>query len=333
MPNKPKSKYWLFFHLVFIYIAASFIWWSYLLHKNNRENFNEVINRERNVYGLNGGLMSHFDDSAIYLKLQMEFKKTELMLYGEGLVFMTLIALGFWRIRKTFREEIIMTRQQNNFLLSITHELKSPLASLKLSMQTIQKRQLDAEQIKSMSAMSLDDVERLELLVENILLASKIESANFNFNKELMDLSTITESIYDKIINKYQGQRKFIKEIESNIYIYADRFAFSSVIYNLIENAIKYSSAEGEITVTLHGDEKNAYLGVKDNGIGIPTDEKLRIFDRFYRIGTEETRKTKGTGLGLFIVKHVVELHKGIISVKNNQPKGSIFEVSIPVGA
>lgn len=120
--------------------------------------------------------MSRFEQSSVYTKLYADFRRTELMLYGEGIVFIGLISLGFWRIRKTFREEIAMTRQQNNFLLSITHELKSPLASLKLSMQTIQKRQLDAEHIKSMADMSMDDIERLELLVENILLASKIES-------------------------------------------------------------------------------------------------------------------------------------------------------------
>ena len=101
----------------------------------------------------------------------------------------------------------------------------------------------------------------------------------------------------------------------------------------MIENAIKYSPADAEITVKLSGDEKNVMLTVKDTGIGIPGSEKTRIFERFYRIGTEETRKTKGTGLGLFIVKHVVEMHKGSIHVKNNSPRGSIFEVSIPVGA
>jgi len=333
MLSRSKSKYWLFFHIVFIYIASSFIWWSYLLHKNNRENFNEVISRERTVYGQNGGLMSRFEQSNVYTKLQADFQRTELMLYGEGLVFIGLITLGFWRIRKTFREEIAMTRQQNNFLLSITHELKSPLASLKLTMQTIQKRQLDAEHIKSMADMSMDDIERLELLVENILLASKIESANFSLNRELMDLSTITATIYDKIKIKHKGQLIFINDIEKDIYIYGDRFSFASVIYNLIENAIKYSSSDGEINVTLSGDEHNAFLSVTDTGIGIPVNEKSRIFDRFYRIGTEETRKTKGTGLGLFIVKHVVEMHKGSIQVKNNSPKGSIFEVSIPVGA
>ncbi len=333
MPNSQKSRYWLFFHIVFIYIATSFIWWSYLLHKNNVENFNDIVEREKNNYAINGGLLSRFEQSSVYTKLYADFRRTELMLYGEGFVFIGLISLGFWRIRKTFREEIAMTRQQNNFLLSITHELKSPLASLKLSMQTIQKRQLDAEHIKSMADMSMDDIERLELLVENILLASKIESTNFSLNRELMDLSSITENIYDKIKIKHKNQRKFLNEIEKDVYIYGDRFSFSSVIYNLIENAIKYSPTDAEITVKLSGDEKNVMLTVKDTGIGIPGTEKTRIFERFYRIGTEETRKTKGTGLGLFIVKHVVEMHKGSIHVKNNSPRGSIFEVSIPVGA
>lgn len=333
MPNSTKSRYWLFFHIVFIYIAASFIWWSYLLHKNNNENFHEIVNRERDYFIMQGGIGSAFEQTPVFVKLNADFRRTELMLYSEGVVFIGLIFLGFWRIRKTFREEIAMTRQQNNFLLSITHELKSPLASLKLSMQTIQKRQLDAEHIKSMADMSMDDIERLELLVENILLASKIESANFSLNRELMDLSTITNSIYDKIKLKHKDQRIFLNEIEKDIYIYGDRFSFSSVIYNLIENAIKYSQKDAEIKVCLTGDEENVYLSVKDTGIGIPVNEKSRIFDRFYRIGTEETRRTKGTGLGLFIVKHVVELHKGSINVKNNSPKGSIFEVSIPVGA
>ncbi|MFI5170770.1 MAG: sensor histidine kinase [Chitinophagales bacterium] len=333
MINLHKTRYSLFFHVVFIYIIASFIWWSYLLHRNNYENYDEIIKREQFVYTQNGGKLSAFKSTPVFIKVNNEFKRTELMLYGEGIVFIGLITLGFWRIRRTFRSEIDLTRQQNNFLLSITHELKSPLASLKLSMQTIRKHELDGEQVKNMADMSLDDIERLELLVENILLASKIESANFRLNKELMDLSSITQNIFDREKIKHKDQRHFTSKIEGNIYVYGDRFSFSSVIYNLIENAIKYSERGSEIGVELTGDEKNAYLNISDTGIGIPENEKMKIFGRFYRIGTEETRKTKGTGLGLFIVKHVVLMHAGEVLVKHNQPRGSIFEVRIPVGA
>ena len=332
MANIPKSRYFLFFHVVFVYIIASFIWWSYLLHKNNYENYNEIIKREETIFLQSGRNISAFYGTAIYIRLHGDFRRTELMLYGEGVVFIGLITLGFWRMRKTFREEVALTRQQNNFLLSITHELKSPLASLKLSMQTIQKRQLDAEQVKTMADMSLDDIERLESLVENILLASKIESSNFRLNKELIDLTSITKNIFDRIRIKFKGQRNFKDQIEDNVYFYGDRFSFSSVIYNLIENAIKYSGKGADITVELKGDDNNIYLKISDTGIGIPEMEKGKIFGRFYRIGTEETRKTKGTGLGLFIVNQVVLMHSGKIEVKNNATVGSIFEITIPVG-
>ncbi len=332
MANISKSRYFLFFHVVFIYIIASFIWWSYLLHKNNYENYDEIISREETIFLQSGRNLSDFYSTAIYTRLHSDFRRTELMLYGEGVVFIGLITLGFWRMRKTFREEVALTRQQNNFLLSITHELKSPLASLKLSMQTIQKRQLDAEQVKTMADMSLDDIERLESLVENILLASKIESTNFRLNKELIDLTSITKNILDRIKIKFKGQRNFKGQIEDNVYFYGDRFSFSAVIYNLIENAIKYSGEGADIMVELKGDDNNIYMKISDTGIGIPEVEKGKIFGRFYRIGTEETRKTKGTGLGLFIVNQVVLMHSGKIEVKNNTPVGSIFEITIPVG-
>lgn len=333
MHNVARSRYQLFFIVVFVYIIASFVWWSYLLHKNNYENFHEILDREQNSFLQNGGSLDQFHASTLFIALQSDFSRTEWMLYGEGFVFISLITIGFWRIRKTFREEIALTRQQNNFLLSITHELKSPLASLKLSMQTIRKRQLDADIIRNMAEMSLDDIERLETLVENILLASKIESQHFQLNKELIDLSTITRNIFDHIRIKNNAHRKFINAIENDVYIYGDRFSFSSVIYNLIENAIKYSTEGAQISVSLTNDDKNAYLKVSDTGIGIPDVEMGNIFERFYRIGTEETRKTKGTGLGLFIVKQVILMHAGSIEVQKNLPHGSIFDIRIPVGS
>lgn len=333
MAEQLKSRYWLFFHIVFLYITISFLWWSYLLHRNNYDNYHDVLNRGIAQYYSNGGAHGTFMQTSAYREMYDDFRRTELMLYGEGLVFLFLIGLGFWRIRKTFREEILLTRQQNNFLLSITHELKSPLASLKLSMQTMQRRQLDADQIKHLSGMALDDVERLQALVENILLASKIESANFQLNIELFNVSELVTNVMQSVREKNAGQRQFIDQIEKDAYIYGDQLSFASVVHNLIENAIKYSRANDTITVTVHGDDQFVYVDVADTGLGIPDAEKERIFNRFYRIGREETRTTKGTGLGLFIVKHVVAMHGGQIHVEDNKPGGTIFKVVIPVGA
>ncbi|MEZ5013156.1 MAG: HAMP domain-containing sensor histidine kinase [Chitinophagales bacterium] len=332
MARSLRSRYWLFFHVVFVYIIASFIWWSYLLHKNNYANYHQILSRDVQAYQLQSPDPKGFYRTEAYNLLQSDFRRTEWMLYGEGFVFILLITIGFWRIRKTFREEIDLTRLQNNFLLSITHELKSPLASLKLSMQTMQKRTLDEEKVKNIASMSLDDVERLESLVENILLASKIDSPNFSLNKEWIDISKLAHDIYIRIQNKYVGHRKWVSDIKPGVECMADRFSITSVIYNVIENAIKYSGEGDVIAVRLQQSEGLIALSVSDTGIGIPEEEKDKIFTRFYRIGTEDTRKTKGTGLGLFIVRQVVLLHHGNIQVKDNTPKGSIFEITIPVG-
>jgi signal transduction histidine kinase len=301
------------------------------LQKNNKENFEELTQRERLIFTHNGGTEKQFYEGPIFQEIYTDYTKKKWMLAGEGFIFISLVTAGFWRIRSTFREEIALTKQQNNFLLSITHELKSPLASLKLSMQTLQKRNLETTQVQRLAHISMDDIDRLENLVENILLASKIDSANFKLNKDLVNLSEITETIFARIAEKCKGQRMFKATIAKDVYLHADKLSITSVIYNLIENAIKYSKDGAHIMVHLHGDDKQATLSVSDTGIGIPEAEKTKIFDRFYRIGNEDTRTTKGTGLGLFIVKQIVAYHNGNITIHNNSPQGSIFQVTLPL--
>jgi signal transduction histidine kinase len=110
-----------------------------------------------------------------------------------------------------------------------------------------------------------------------------------------------------------------------------EKFAYSSVIQNLVENAIKYSNESANIEVSLYQNNDSVVLEVKDNGIGIPERERSNIFKKFYRIGNEETRTTKGTGLGLFIVKRVVDLHGGKIFVSENKPKGTVVKIILPL--
>lgn len=328
---KSKTGYWFLFHIVFVYVVFSFAWWWYLLQKNNHDNFSQVVDRNRIIFLNYGGTQEQFYKDSSYLNIYQSYLRKKWTLAAEGLAFLSAISLGFWRIRKTFTEEIALTKQQNNFLLSITHELKSPLASLKLSTQTLQKRNLDENKVQRLVEMSMDDIERLEILVENILLASKIDSTNFKLNKDLINLSELMHLIFIRIQEKFKGKRTFESDIEENVYVHADKFSMTSVIYNLIENAIKYSKQDAFIKVILYGDESYIYMRFEDTGIGIPDTEKTKIFDRFYRIGSEDTRTTKGTGLGLFIVKQIISFHDGEILVKNNTPNGSIFEIKLPV--
>lgn len=250
------------------------------------------------------------------------------MIIGEGMIFLAIFVMAVIRMKKHLQKERYYHQQQQNFLLSVTHELKSPLASVKLYLQTILKRDLDREQQKLFLDNSLKDVERLDYLVENVLLATKLENRSFSFPKEEFDLSELIENISDRLQhNACKSQQAIVTDLEPNIILHADKFAITNVVTNLIENAIKYSPECASVHVKLYQADGKTVFSVADFGEGISDDEKKLIFNKFYRVGNEATRKTKGTGLGLYIVKTVLQKHQASIRVKDNTPSGSIFEV------
>jgi len=250
------------------------------------------------------------------------------MILSEGSMFVIVFVFGAISLHKVINREQRLQEQKKNFLLSVTHELKSPLASIKILLQTIQKRDLTKTQVLDFIGKSLLDVERLDDMVENMLLASKIDNRSYTFPKAKFNLSVLVDSIVNRLqINKCDNQQIVDAEIEPKIEITGDKFALTSVVTNLIENAIKYSGPCESVIVKLFSKEGKIHLQVADHGIGIADAEKGRIFERFYRVGSEETRNTKGTGLGLFIVKEVLDKHEATIKVKDNRPAGSVFEV------
>lgn len=264
-----------------------------------------------------------------YMLVRLQPYRTGMIL-SEGLMFFTVILIGAFQFHKAINKERKLHSQKKNFLLSVTHELKSPLASIKLYLETIQKRSsLSKEQISDFIGKCLLDVDRLNDMVENMLLASKIENHSYTFPKQQFNLSVVVDSIVNRLqINKCDLQQQLINaEIEPKIEITGDKFALTSVITNLIENAVKYSKPCEMVDVKLFCRNGKIHFQVADHGIGIADDEKSKIFDRFYRVGSEETRNTKGTGLGLYIVKTVLDKHQASIQVKDNDPVGSVFEV------
>ena len=263
---------------------------------------------------------------ALVIKLQ---PSRMAMVVGEGAVFVFLLGIGAYFLHRSILKEEKLHEQQTNFLLSVTHELKSPLAAIKLSLQTIVKRDLDKARQTILLGNSLKDIERLDDLVENMLLATKIENRSYSFPKEQFSLSDLVVKITDRLQIHSCGSAQMIKtNIQPDVKVVGDPFALSSVVTNLIENAIKYSGPCAEVSVNLGVENGSPFLRVADKGPGIPDNEKMLIFDKFYRVGDESVRKTKGTGLGLFIVKEVLQNHDADISVKDNVPQGAIFEVT-----
>lgn len=255
------------------------------------------------------------------------------MIIGEGIFFLLIFLWGALRLKKLFVREQKLQQQQQNFLLAITHELKSPLASVKLYIQTILKRDLDKEQQQVFLTNSLKDIERLDDLVENVLITTKLESRNYNLPKEKFNLTELVEQIVDRLQKNACRTQVLRPHLDSDVMLYADKFAISNVVTNLIENAIKYSPPCANVVVKLLNEEHGIIFSVADHGIGISDVEKKLIFNKFYRVGSEATRKTKGTGLGLYIVKTVLQKHNASIKVKDNTPSGSIFEVTFDKNA
>ena len=316
------------FYFVFAYIIAFSLWWAYLLYAKNETAFKEKIELNKITFEkINQA--TDYTSSKEYQNIVSKYHRQKFMILTEGGVFILLLLLGLLRVRKVFLREMELAAQQRNFLLSITHELKSPLSTIKLSLQTMMKRKLEPEQTKKLTTNSLVDLDRLESLVDNILLAAKIEREEPGLSNDEINVSEIVRSVADR----FSHNKKSIsiqEEIKNDIYLNADALGFTSVIINLIENAIKYSAEETAVRVALHEDEENIYLTIADNGIGISSENKKRVFEKFYRVGNEDTRKTKGTGLGLYIVKRIVEIYKGEITVEDNTPVGTIFNLQFP---
>lgn len=314
----------LIFYILVAYVLMQFSWWAYLLIDLNKE----VIQSRTEISEI-----IHIEPSQLEKEkasFQVDLKKRVMMVIGEGSVFLGLLIFGIYKTRTAFRKEFALAKQQRNFLLSITHEFKSPLAAVKLNLQTMQKRDLEKKQQQEIIRRSLIETERIHLLVENALFAARLESENYEFYYEPINLSEFLHQLVNDFVQRQDREHQIRDIITPGIFIKADKLAITSMIYNLIENAEKYSPEGTAIEIGLSRHQHEAVITIRDEGIGIPEDERTRVFEKFYRVGNEDTRKTKGTGLGLFIVQHIVTLHHGHIKVRENHPEGTVFEIRIP---
>ena len=328
MKSKKPSAALIIFYLMSFYIIASLCWWTWLMVDNNKYQFE--IEKERLLlqYEKQGITITDFESSKAYSGLHSTYVRKRNMILGEAFVFVSLLVLGFFRVRQYFRSEMRLANQQRNFMLSITHELRSPLAALQLSVETLQKRKLNEDQKDEIYQNALKDVDRLNELVENILLAARLESAGHSFLEEDVDLTTMIEGVINDQLSR-NPERNIHSNIADRVHLTGDHTAIYSMVSNLVENALKYSDDDIEVVLDTHGG--SALFSVKDNGLGIPPAERKMVIKKFYRVGEEETRKTKGTGLGLYIVDQVVRAHGGKLEIRSNEEKGTVFEISLPI--
>ncbi|MFI5149346.1 MAG: sensor histidine kinase [Bacteroidia bacterium] len=321
-PRK-KNRPLLGFYVLVAYVVVQFCWWSYLLFSLDTEIYH--LKTELNMFKSSGPA----ETTRLGNDLESKLHIRRAMITGEGTVFFVLLISGIFVTRSSFRKEHALNKQQKNFILSITHELRSPLASARLQMETLAVRELDKPKQQQIIQGAMSDIDRLNALVENILLAARIDDSSFRLHKENTDLSEVIESLMEKFRSQHPGRNIEVRS-QKGITADIDRFSFPSILLNLCENALKYSDPGTLVLVNLSRDKQLIRLSVTDEGIGISETDKSLIFKKFYRAGNEETRSTRGTGLGLYIASYLSELHGGTLTVKNNLPKGTIFEFVLP---
>jgi signal transduction histidine kinase len=245
-----------------------------------------------------------------------------------------ILVFGLILTIRSLTREMELSRMKSDFVSTVSHEFKSPLTSIRQIAEMLHSGRVPSEERRQKYYdVLLEQSERLSLLTENVLSFAKMEEGKKEFVFEHVDIDTlllnIVSTIQDRV--KHDGfaiEPKIEKSLQS---IMADASAITQAVNNLIDNAVKYSGASKKVFVQAYNDEKSVVIEVKDFGLGIKKEDMDKVFDRFYRGGDELTRTVKGSGLGLTLVKQIVEAHKGSIQVESELEKGSVFTMRLPL--
>ena len=308
------TVYWV----LLAYIIIGLAWWFIELQTKNREMTN---------YRLQELKMDDPQYESRLNTIQADQQKKTAQYIGEGTTYLGLILLGAIFVYREVRRQIRLQMQQQNFMMAVTHELKTPIAITKLNLETLQKHKLDEARQQKIIQSALQETSRLDTLANNILIASQLEGGGYIQVKEELDLSDLVQEAVRDFQRRFPD-RKWEDHIAPGISLRGDTLLLQMLVGNLVENALKYSPREGAIIIALKKEGRHTLLSVTDEGPGIPDDEKKKIFNKFYRTGQEGTRATKGTGLGLYLCRKIADDHHATIKVSDNSPVGSIFTVA-----
>lgn len=304
--------YWVFL----VYIIAALVWWLIALENQNRQMTNYKLSE-----------LLHDDPSfeTKYNRLADEKQRKTTQYVSEGITFLALIILGAIFMYRAVRRQFTLQRQQENFMMAITHELKTPIAVAKLNLETLQKHQLDEQKRQKLIEMTLQETNRLNALASNILVSAQLEAGRV-FTREEMNFSDLVKGSVNDFKNRF-SDRPWEISIEEEIELTGDPLLLQILVNNLLENAVKYSPPKSPVSCILTEENDHVVLRIMDEGFGIPATEKSKVFNKFYRIGSEQTRSAKGTGLGLYLCKKIAKDHDAVVRVEDNHPKGSVFIV------
>jgi len=305
--------YWFFL----VYIVAALVWWYIALQQQNHQMSYYKI---QELYAGDPAYLARLD------LITAEEKRKSIQYISEGATFLLSILVVAVFLYRAVRRQLKISQQQQNFMMAVTHELKTPIAIAKLNLETLQRHKLDEAKQQKLVQATLQEANRLNSLASNILISAQLEAGGYQLSREELDFSLLADTCLHDFRRRFP-ERRVEAAIAEDVDIKGDPLLLEILVNNLLENAVKYSPATSVIYISLGRKQHQVILTVADEGPGIPDAEKKKIFDRFYRVGNEQVRTTKGTGLGLYLCKKIAADHKADIGVTNNTPTGSIFAV------
>lgn len=308
------SLIYIFYWVMLAYIVAALIFW-----------YISLTNQSIEITNLKAALLS--PDDAVYKKKMADItaeRRAKIFQYiGEGSTFLILIIAGAIFVFRMLREQLRLSKQQKDFMMAITHELKTPIAVTKLNLETLLIRHLEPVQQKKIINSALAETERLNALCSNMLLLNEMGSA-YSVSSENIQL----EDLLLECTNEYKNRldkRRFSISTQPDLQIKGDRMLLKLAINNLLDNAIKYSPKESVVTIRSYTTDQHTFIEVKDTGKGIAKEEVSKIFLKYFRGSTQQA---KGTGLGLYVTRQIIRQNNGQLTYRPNQPNGSIFIIS-----
>jgi heavy metal sensor kinase len=220
---------------------------------------------------------------------------------------------------------------QKRFVADVSHEIRSPLTALRGSIEVALRRRRSAEDYENVLETSLADVIRLSRITDDLLFLTRADNNILDLRRQWFELGPALSSIVERLGHKaVSAGVSLVEDYRVDLEVYGDTFLLDQAFSNLVENAIKYTPRGGKVTVTTEEKESSVMVTVSDSGIGIPEEDIPHLFERFYRVDKERSRRAGGTGLGLSITEWIVKAHKGTISVKSTPGSGSSFIVALP---
>lgn len=277
-----------------------------------------------------GVVKVHFPDMDSYI-----FSSVRFMI--PSVIFTLVLLVTFiFTIVIIFRQKRY-TEMRNDFINNMTHELKTPISSISLAAQMLNDETVtkSSSMMSHLSGVINDESKRLRFLVEKVLQMSMFERKKAIFKMKQLDLNEMVESVANTFTLRVEHtEGKIYTEIEAvNSTIYVDEMHFQNVIFNLMDNAVKYRKPDRPINIYIRtwNDDTSLYLSIRDTGVGIKKDNLKKVFEKFYRVHTGNVHDVKGFGLGLAYVKKIIDLHKGDITVESEYGKGTKFTIKLPI--